>query len=76
MAHHELARNSSLFQQIVFWIKSELVSVGLRERALSESDGPILVHGIEGMDKAKPWFPSAAGAKPYPAVRGQIEWIY
>ena len=60
----------------MYWSKSEVVFLGLRERALSESDEPILEHGTKGMEKAKHWFLSVAGAKPDPAVRGQIKGIY
>jgi putative restriction endonuclease len=42
-------------------------TVHVRPDILSETDGPMLEHGIKDMDKSKLWVPSAVGEKPDPA---------
>jgi putative restriction endonuclease len=42
-------------------------TVHIRQDILSESDGPMLEHGIKEMNKTKLWVPSAPGEKPDPA---------
>jgi putative restriction endonuclease len=42
-------------------------TVHIRQDILSETDGPMLEHGIKGMDKAKLWVPSTPEEKPDPA---------
>jgi putative restriction endonuclease len=39
-------------------------TVHIRQDILSETDGPMLEHGIKEMDKTKLWVPSAPGDKP------------
>jgi putative restriction endonuclease len=41
--------------------------VHIRTDILSETDGPMLEHGIKEMNKTKLWVPRAPGAKPDPA---------
>ena len=42
-------------------------TVHVRSDILSETDGPMLEHGIKEMDKAKLWVPPLAEKKPDPA---------
>ena len=41
--------------------------VHVRQDILSETDGPMLEHGIKEMNKSKLWVPPAQGEKPDPA---------
>jgi putative restriction endonuclease len=42
-------------------------TVHIRQDILSETDGPMLEHGIKEMDKTKLWVPAAMGEKPDPS---------
>lgn len=42
-------------------------TVHIRPDILSETDGPMLEHGIKEMDKTKLWVPPTPGEKPDPA---------
>jgi hypothetical protein len=42
-------------------------TVHIRQDVLSETDGPMLEHGIKEMDKTKLWVPPAPGNQPDPA---------
>jgi putative restriction endonuclease len=42
-------------------------TVHIRPDILSETDGPMLEHGIKDMDKTKLWVPQTSGEKPDPA---------
>ncbi len=42
-------------------------TVHIRQDVLSETDGPMLEHGIKEMDKTKLWVPPAPGEQPDPA---------
>jgi putative restriction endonuclease len=41
--------------------------VHIRQDILSETDGPMLEHGIKDMNKSKLWVPSRPGEQPDPA---------